>query len=48
MRGKNVKKQMALNEIENFDNVNICTIVVKPKEYFEKFKNRSIKKNIKA
>ena len=31
-------------EIENIDNPNICTIALNPKEYFEKFKNRSINK----
>ena len=31
---------MGLYEIENIDNVNICTIAVNPKEYFEKLKNR--------
>ena len=33
---------MALYEIENIDNSNICTIAINQKEYFEKFKNRSI------
>ena len=48
MRNENVKKQMGLYEIENTDNANICTIAVNPKEYFEKFKNRSINKKHKG
>ena len=40
---------MGLYEIENTDNANICAIVVNPKKYFDKFKNRSInKKSIKS
>ena len=35
---------MELYEVENIDNLNICTIAVNRKEYFEKFKNRSINK----
>lgn len=31
-------------KIENIDNVNICTIAINPKGYFEKFRNRSINK----
>ena len=33
------KNVTGLCEIENIDNPNICTIVINPKEYFEKFKN---------
>ena len=39
---------MGLYEIENIVNANICTIVVNPKEYFEKFKDRSINKKHKG
>ena len=39
---------MRLYETENINNPNICTIAVSPKEYFEKFKNRSINKKHKA
>ena len=39
---------MGLFEIENIDNQNICTIVVNPKVYFEKFKNRAINKKHKG
>ena len=39
---------MGLYEIENISNANICTIAVKPKEYFEKFKNRTLNKKHKG
>ena len=39
---------MGLYEIENLDNQNICTIAINPKEYIEKFKNRSINKKHKG
>ena len=39
MRNPKVIKQLGLYEIENIDNVNLCTIAVNPKEYFEKFKD---------
>ena len=42
------KKVMGLYEIENIDNQNIFTIVIIPKEQFEKFKNRKINKNHKG
>ena len=42
------KKQMRLFEIENIDNQNICRIAINPKEYFEKSKNRKIKKKHKG
>ena len=48
MRNENVKKQMRLYEIENISNANICTTAVNPKEYFEKFKNGTLTKNIRA
>ena len=41
-------KVMGLYEIENIDNQNICTIVVNPKQYIEKFKNRKINKKHKG
>ena len=43
-----VKKQMGLYEIANINNSNICTIAVNPKEYFKKFKTRSINKKHKG
>ena len=42
------KKQMGLFEIENIDNPNVCTIAVNPKEYFEKFKDKTINKKHKG
>ena len=48
MYDKSTKKVMGLYEIENIDNQNIFTIVINPKEYFEKFKNRKINKKRKG
>ena len=48
VQDKSKKKEMGLFEIENIDNPNICTIAVNPKEYFEKFRNRSINKKHKG
>ena len=39
---------MALYEIESINNAKICAIVVHPKEYFEKFKKRTINKRHKG
>ena len=39
---------MGLYKVENIDNPNVCTIVVNPKEYFEKFRNKSINKKHKG
>ena len=44
----NTKKVMGLFETENINNQNICTIVINPKEYFEKFKDRKINKKHKG
>ena len=38
---------MGLYEVENLDNANLCTIAINPKEYFEKFKDRKMKKKHK-
>ena len=48
MRVENVKKQIGMYEIGNIDDTNICTIAINPKEYFEKFKNRSFNKEDKG
>ena len=45
---ENTKKVIGLYEIENIDNLNICTITINPEEYFEKFKNRKINKKHKG
>ena len=42
------KKQLGLYEIENIDNANVGTIAVDPKEYFEKFKDRTVNKKQKG
>ena len=42
--GENTKKVVGLYQIENIDNLNICTIAINPEEYFEKFKNQKINK----
>ena len=44
----NLRKQMGLYKVEDIDNPNVCTIVVNPKEYFEKFRNKSINKKHKG
>ena len=40
-------KQVGVYEIESIDNANIATVVVNPKKYFEKYKDKSINKNTK-
>ena len=44
----NTKKVTGLFEIENINNQNIGTIVINPKEYFEKIKDRKINKKRKG
>ena len=36
-------KQMGLYEVENIDS-NVCAIAINAKEYFEKFRNKSMKR----
>ena len=48
MYDKPTKKVMGLYEMENIDNQNICTIVINPKENFEKFIKRKINKKHKG
>ena len=43
-----IPKKLLDYEIENIDNLNICTITINPEEYFEKFKNRKINKKHKG
>ena len=43
-KAKKLKKQVGLYEIENIDNVNILTVAIDPKDYFEKYKDYSINK----
>ena len=47
MHNQKVKKKLGLYEIENIDNVKVCTIAVNPKKYFEKFKDRGVNKKHK-
>ena len=39
---------MGLYEVENLDNVDLCTIAINPKEYFEKLKDRKRNKKHKG
>ena len=43
-RNEKTKKQVGLYEVESVDNANLITIAVNPKEYYEIFRNKSIKK----
>ena len=36
VQNKSLKKQVCLYEVENINNANILTIVINPREYFEK------------
>ena len=47
-KAKKLKKQVGLYEIENIDNVNILTVAIDPKDYFEKYKDYSINKKHKG
>ena len=42
-----LKIQVYLYKIESIDNVTLISIAVNPKEYFEKYRNTEINKNIK-
>ena len=48
MRTKVKKKQVVLYLFETTDNANLITISVNPKEYFEKYKDKSINKKHKG
>ena len=48
MRNPSLKQQVSLYEIESIDNANIVTIAVNQKEYFEKYKDKSINKKHKG
>ena len=47
VQNKSLKKQVGLYEVENISNINILTIAINPKEYFEKYKDFSINKKHK-
>ena len=44
----NLRKQMGLYEVKNIGNLNVCTVAINPKEYLEKFWNKSISKKHKG
>ena len=44
VRDTPTEKQVGLYEIESIDNPNIVTIAVNPKEYFEKYRDKSFNK----
>ena len=48
VRNPSLKQQVSLYEIESIGNANIVTIAVNPKEYFEKYKDKSINKKHKG
>ena len=48
IHNENVRKQMGLYKIENISNANIFMIAVNPKEYFEKFRNRTLNEKHKG
>ena len=48
MHNSKTKKEMGLYETESVDNLNICTIAINSKEYFEKFRDRTINKKHKG
>ena len=48
VQNKSLKKQVGLYGLENINNTNILTIVINPKEYFEKYKDFSINKKHKG
>ena len=43
-----IKKQVGLYKIESIDNANVITIFVNPKEYFEKYRDKTINKRHKG
>ena len=44
VRDASTEKQVGLYEIESIDNPNIVTIAVNPKQYFEKYRDKSFSK----
>ena len=47
VQNKKLKKQVGLFEIENINEPNIITIALNPKEYYEKFNDRTNNKKRK-
>ena len=48
VQDKTLKKQVGLYEIESIGNPNIITILINPKEYFEKYRDKKINKKHKG
>ena len=48
VQNKEIKKQVRLYEIENIDTANVITIAVNPKEYFEKYRDKTVNKKHKG
>ena len=48
VQDKTVKKQVGLQEVESIDNPNVITISVNPKEYFEKYRDKTVNKKHKG
>ena len=48
VQNKKLKKQVDLYEIEKIDNINILTLAINSKEYFEKYRDYSINKKHKG
>ena len=47
VRDTSTEKQVGLYKIQRIDNPNIVTIAVNPKEYFEKYRDKSFNKKHK-
>ena len=48
VQDKTVKKQVGLQKVESIDNPNVITISVNPKEYFEKYRDKTVNKKHKG
>ena len=48
VQDKTVKKKVGLYEVESIDNPNVITISVNPKEYFEKYRDKTVNKKHKG
>ena len=47
VQNKQLKKKVGLYEVENINNTNI-TVAVNPKEYFEKYRDKTVNKKHKG
>ena len=48
VQNKKLKKQVRLYEIDSIDNPNILTVSIYPKEYFEKYRDKTSNKKRKG